>query len=273
MRVGYFLAYAALSLVTMKGNAQVADAGPDTTLCVDFYTLQGSPLPVGAFGVWTMVSGCGTSTNPNDPVQLVTNLCVGTSIWEWTVDDGGSITTDAVGITMFDAGAPVANAGPDQSVMAPPGTAVLNANPYQWPQQCQWSIAVGSGILADPTDPFTTITGLSPGMNLLVWTCFNGPCGVSSDLVGINAFVWTGIQGAMDQEAPQLHYNPSSAMLTFDGTLTLDALEVLDPAGRIVQRLATNMRSWDLSELPHGLYVVRAIANGHVGTLRCVVTH
>ncbi len=253
-----------------NSHAQVADAGPDTTLCVNYYTMQGSPIPPDGTGVWTLIAGCGNSTNPVDPVQLVVDLCVGTNVWQWTVTEtGGSpITSNEVAITVFDAAAPVADAGPDQTIPAPPGTAVMNANPYTWPQYCQWSVIVGAFTIADQTDPNTTMNGLLPGANVLQWTCYNGPCGTTTDQVTLNSFVWTGLGTAASQGAASLVFDPINKQIRADDGVAMSDLEILDIQGRSIIRVGAGTSSISMADQPNGVYIARAVVDGRVHVMR-----
>ena len=47
-------------------------------------------------------------------------------------------------------------------------------------------------------------------------------------------------------------------------TVTLEEIQVVDAAGRLVQSYAGNVRELNLAELPRGTYVVRLLANGEV---------
>ncbi|MBK9287945.1 MAG: gliding motility-associated C-terminal domain-containing protein [Flavobacteriales bacterium] len=173
--------------------AAPADAGPDQEICVptspNTVTMAGNVPVVPATGLWTLVSGSATIVDPTDPATSITDLTVGVHVFLWTLDNGpcGSATSDQVTVTVYDAGSPNANAGPDQQLCTPTTSAALNGSTPTFPAAGTWSIVSGTGALSDPTDPAASITGLVPGITVLVWTVDNGPCanGLTTDTVTI----------------------------------------------------------------------------------------
>lgn len=137
MKTISFITCASLSFATITSMAQVTDAGPDTSLCVNFYTMQGSPVPLGAAGQWVLYTGCGTVTDPTSPTTQITDLCIGPNMAGWEVDDNGTITIDQVVITVYDPNMPVANAGMDQTIVGPQIWVQLLGLPTPiWPATC-----------------------------------------------------------------------------------------------------------------------------------------
>ncbi len=67
----------------------VANAGPDQLLEYIFETnLEGSALSADQTGEWTVLSGTGEFTNPNDPLSAVKDLSLGINSFIWTVSNG-----------------------------------------------------------------------------------------------------------------------------------------------------------------------------------------
>lgn len=253
--------------------AQVADAGPDTSLCVNFYTMQGSALPLGATGTWTVVMGCGTLNVPNDPSCPVTDLCIGSNVFVWNVDNNGTITSDVVEIIVFDAAMAVANAGPDTiTVIAPQSSAFLSGSPTPiYPATCWWSWVQGNGVIMDPNDPISMVTGLIIGDNILAWTCDNGPCGATSDTLVIQMMLATSLSNALGDGAPSILFDPFNHQIRVRETAVLDALDVLGVDGRVLLHAGEGYRSISMAYLPAGLYLARAVLNGRPELLRFVV--
>nr|MDQ3100530.1 gliding motility-associated C-terminal domain-containing protein [Bacteroidota bacterium] len=181
--------------ITVYDEAQpVANAGTDQQLCspVDNVTLQGSPVAFPATGTWVFESGSGTLSDPNSPTATMTGIALGTTILQWVVDNGpcaSGITTDQVSITVFDGSQQNAAAGPDQAFCTPimdevtmfanaPGTSAIGT----------WTIINGPATIGSMNDPFTAVTGLGLGSNVLLWTVENGACGTSSDEIGIMVY-------------------------------------------------------------------------------------
>ncbi|HRH35320.1 MAG TPA: hypothetical protein PKY12_09670, partial [Catalimonadaceae bacterium] len=73
----------------------------------------------------------------------------------------------------------VADAGSDQTITAN-STTLSAANPSG-----NWSLLSGSGNLAEPSNPTTSVTGLGIGVNEFIWTVSNLPCPDSKDTVRI----------------------------------------------------------------------------------------
>ena len=48
-----------------------------------------------------------------------------------------------------------------------------------------WTVLTGGGTVVDPTDPGSTVTGLSTGLNQFIWTVDNGVCPADMDTVDI----------------------------------------------------------------------------------------
>lgn len=166
-----------------------ANAGPDQELClpVNSTTLAGSALGGAATGLWTLVSGSGIIGDPTNPTTTVTNLGQGVNIFSWTVDNGpcGS-STDQVAISVYNPGAPAADAGPAASYCTPVSTHTMAANTPEFPGVGTWTLITGTGIIQNPNDPATQITGLTVGENIFLWTIYNGPCAAPTlDVVSI----------------------------------------------------------------------------------------
>jgi len=182
-----------VSIFLYDGNNPVADAGADQQICtpVTEAVMAGSTYTFPATGMWTLVSGQGTITDPTDPATTVTGLGVGVNLFEWTVDNGpcgAGITSDQVSITLFNLNAPPAAAGPDQSYCTPTDNAVMAANLPTPPAVGSWSVSQGSGTFGDVNDPFTTVTGMAVGENILTWSFNNGVCGFTEDPVSVFIF-------------------------------------------------------------------------------------
>jgi gliding motility-associated-like protein len=93
----------------------------------------------------------------------------------------GYFTIKPVTVTVFQM--PVPNAGTDQILEYVFGT-TLDAQPVEEGTGV-WSLVSGTGGFIDNTDPKTTVSDLSIGVNILMWTVTNGVCPASSDNVTI----------------------------------------------------------------------------------------
>ncbi len=155
-----------------------ANAGPDQQVCSPSATLLANAPGSGNAGTWVLVSGSGTLSNPNSPTTQVSNLGIGTSVFQWTVSNAQCPpASDQISIVRFEQPSP-AVAGPDQQTCAT--SALLNAQPPPVGTGF-WSVISGSGTLANPNLASTSVSALSSGINQLRWTVSNGVCASSSD--------------------------------------------------------------------------------------------
>lgn len=253
-------------------SAQVADAGPDTSLCVTSYTMQGSPVPLGGTGQWVLYTGCATFMDPTSPTTLITNLCIGSNVAGWVVTEAGGspITSDIVEITVYDPNMPIANAGMDQTIVGPQSSAQLSGSPTpSWPATCWWDWVQGNGVVVDPNDPNSLVTGLIIGDNMLTWTCDNGPCwsSLTVDTVVIQMMqLPTGMTSPVGNDTPWFAYDAASHALRITTAAPVKQLRMLDAHGRTVLSGTLNVGT-----LPDGLYIVRAEVGGEWRTQRLVV--
>ena len=153
-------------------------AGDDAEICETFYTLQGSPLPEGATGIWIALTGGGTLLDASSPNSGVTQLPIGSSTFIWTVTLLGTSISDTVTIEVSEPPT-VALAGDDQSVCS--NKATLSAN-TPLVGQGTWSTLSGNGTFVDSSDPATTFVATEYGTDTLIWTISTGVCR-SSDTV------------------------------------------------------------------------------------------
>ena len=151
--------------ITVSSPA-TSDAGPDQALCnVTTTTLAG----VGT-GTWTTISGTGSATTPASSTSNVTGLTKGASTtMRWTVTNGACTAFSDVIINVSSPG--TANAGTDQALCNSTSTTLAAAG------SGTWSINSGSGVVSNPTNQNSAITGLTVGSTtILTWTDTAGAC-------------------------------------------------------------------------------------------------
>lgn len=218
-----------VSIFVFDEDNAIADAGADQELCTTNFattSLAGSPVTFPAVGTWTLVSGTGSIANPNDPNTTVFDLVIGESVFAWTVDNGpcaSGITTDQVTIAIFDEENNDANAGPDQELCTPTTSATMQGSVLIFPAEGVWSIVSGTGVITDPTDPNTTITGLGVGTIVVAWTVDNGPCssGITSDQMVIQLF---------DENNPVANAGPDQEICSDVPSTTMQGSAIIAPA-------------------------------------------
>jgi gliding motility-associated-like protein len=151
-------------------------AGRDTAVC------KGGSVQLKAVGVgsvsWT-------------PVQLLSNPVIinpiatpdtTTKFVVHLVDQFGCKNSDSVMVEVRDK--IIADAGPDQELNDVNSTQ-LDAKLAHSYEKGIWSIVSGTGHFADSTNATTVISGLSLGINKLLWTVTNGYCAPASDSANI----------------------------------------------------------------------------------------
>jgi hypothetical protein len=258
-------------LLAAPMQAQVVDAGPDTLLCNGPYAMQGSAVPVGGIGTWTLLMGCAMIIDPASPTTEISSLCPGENVFVWAVFDGMTTTTDTVTIGVSDLPT-IANAGPDQTVIGPPFSAQLMGNPPVFPSYCVWTIVAGTSSITDPTDPNAMVSGLNVGSNTFMWTCFTGPC-VTSDEMTVNAFMWTGVGSASQQPDASLIVDPQSKMFSLITDKSLSGAMLTDNQGRTLELYPVGSdRTWSTGSFGAGVYLLRIKVDGEWRVFRFVVS-
>ncbi|CAN5785813.1 hypothetical protein BH11BAC7_BH11BAC7_23430 [soil metagenome] len=167
--------------IFIDANPTTANAGADQNVCSSAATLAGN-TPVVGTGMWTLVSGTGTITTPTSPASGLTGLS-GTSVFQWTISNG-TCPSSSDNVTLIrDANPTAANAGPDQTICSSNATLAGNA-----PSTGTgiWTLVSGTGVIATPASPTSSLSGLSTGANVFRWTTSNGSCPSTNDLVTIN---------------------------------------------------------------------------------------
>ncbi len=167
--------------ITNTGGPTTADAGSDESVCGTSATLAGNAPAVGT-GQWTVISGTGNFADAGSPTSGVTGLSPGANVFQWTIsNDPCTPSSDQVTITSVSA--PTASVAGDDQILCATSTSLTANTPTSGAGQ--WTVVSGTGSFADPTNPTTTVTGLSVGDNIFEWTISNPPCAASSDQVTI----------------------------------------------------------------------------------------
>jgi gliding motility-associated-like protein len=257
-----------VSILVFDENNPVANAGPDQQVCTPLTSavLAGSAVTFPAQGTWTVVSGTGVFNDPNDPNTTVTGLTIGTNVFQWEVYNGASctntLTNDQVTITLFDADAPPADAGPDQELCFPDDEVTLTGNTPVGAATGAWTLVSGSGTIADPASPTTVVTDLEVGINTFAWTLEGGDCVTTTDQVNILVFdpnnldAFAGLDQALCTPQDSVFMAGSALIVPATGTWTLvsGAGSIVDPSdpGTMIMDLGigTNVFQWEVYNGP-----------------------
>ena len=153
----------------------VANAGINSAVCSDTYTLQAVKSVTGSTGLWTGPGASFTSVeNPNSSVN-VDNY--GSAVFTWTETNWQCADADEVEIT-FHQQPQVPDAGPDQ-VLDFNYTTQLQAVPASVGKG-QWTIITGAGEFDNDTLPDALISELANNTSLK-WAVTNGNCPAIAD--------------------------------------------------------------------------------------------
>lgn len=251
-----------------------ADAGPDQYVCLDTTSMQANaPLPTDT-AYWTLLTGLATIVDPSDPTTLLTDIAYGQNTFVWTVISALDTTTDQVTIVKVEVDPGIANAGPDQVVLAPPYTTNLNANQPIFPQVCTWTVVQGMGDISNPNNPFSEVTSLGLGENIFQWTC-DGPCStfVNADQMTVTVELGTSVTMIDKGSPPALWFDNVAGLLHTAGNTQYNSLMIVNAMGQQVPVGSDRTGATaDVSNLPPGCYTASAIIGGERTTVRFVVS-
>ncbi len=177
----------------------ITDLNGCTTTCVDVVIAQpdlltctynsGSTQICNGSNDGTIIVSAGGGTSPyiydngstTNTDGSFSSLAAGT--YSITISDAIGCTTTCADIVInADQNPTTAAAGPDQTICSTTDTLTGNTPAVG---SGMWSIIGGSGTIVNPSNTFTSITGLGVGNNTFRWTISNGVCPPSTDDVVI----------------------------------------------------------------------------------------
>ena len=165
-----------ISIVELKREEPPTDplVSPIPPICITNSKLTGNSVITGT-GVWTLISGSGSITNPIDPVSAVTNLGLGSNIFRWTIFNDCNSSYKEVTIIVESAPTP-ATVGPDQNSC---GTEAILDGKKPQPGTGIWTLVSGSASINSPSDSTSGVNNVTIGEHVFMWTISNS-CGTSS---------------------------------------------------------------------------------------------
>jgi hypothetical protein len=181
--------------IVYAGSITISNAGPDQAVCANTATLAANQAIAG-IGTWSLISGTGNITAINSNTSTVTGLGLGVNIFRWIISNGACTpSTDDVAITSVTVSpAVVAN----NSSQCSTSGSISATNPTNG--SGSWQIASGTASLSSPLNFSSSVSGLSPGNNVFIWTVSNAPCASNSATLIINQSGTIGIADAgLDQ--------------------------------------------------------------------------
>jgi hypothetical protein len=166
-------------VITRLPSPSPAQAGIDQSVCGNQSVLSASN-PASGFGEWNVLSGTALFADSTAASSAVSGLGDGVNLLTWTVSNGlcpSEIDTVSITVTL----PPVqANAGPDQNICD--SVTVMAANPVN--SGAAWFTVQGTGDFSAIDQNNATVTGLSIGQNMFIWSISSGAgCPPSIDTV------------------------------------------------------------------------------------------
>jgi gliding motility-associated-like protein len=167
--------------ITVSAPPTTSNAGSNQTICASTTTLSAN-TPGSGTGTWSVVSGGGSVTPTNSPSATATGLNPGMHIFMWTISNGVCPSSTSTVSVLVDAMPTNANAGSNQNICT--STTTLSGN-VPLTGNGTWSVVSGNASVNNTSLPNSTVSNLSAGQNIFMWTISNGSCPSSSDTVSI----------------------------------------------------------------------------------------
>jgi gliding motility-associated-like protein len=184
--------------VSIVVSAQVvAAAGADQRFCTTSTATVTGNNPSPGTGAWT-TTGSATIATPNASTSAISNLAYGQNTFVYTITVGACVSRDT--IVIIRDSLVTANAGPDQNICESQ-TSITMAGNNPAPGTGLWT-KLNGGTITTPSSPTTTITALTPGTHVFVWTVTNGTC-VSRDTMSVVVSIQIPSNAGLDQQICQ----------------------------------------------------------------------
>ncbi len=209
---------------------------------------------------WNQGLGVG-QTHPVSPASTTTYTVVGS-------DANGCTATDSVTVTVLPG--TIANAGTDITVCEGDLVNLTGNTPLVIGETGLWTTN-SIGVITTPTNPLTTVTGLTLGSYYFTWTISNASCPPSSDSVMVT----------IESCEPSVLIIPNVFTPNGDGQndfFTIDGVNIIEINCQIFNRWGQHMYAWDNvngawdgrttagTEVPDGTYFYIIEALGSDGT-------
>jgi hypothetical protein len=153
---------------------------------------------------------------------------------------------------------PTANAGPDQTIC---GSIAVLAATVPTVGSGMWSVTSGTGTISNPTQPNTTVTGIT-GTVSLRWTIMNNPCPPSFDEVTVTVLP-NSIAGILTPSVASVCGTTNSGTVNLAGNIgDVVRWEILeDPVGPVIP-VAFTFTTYPFFNLTRTTTFVAVVKNG-----------
>ncbi|MBL0047143.1 MAG: HYR domain-containing protein [Bacteroidetes bacterium] len=171
--------------VQVDALPSAASAGTDQQICESTASVNlTANAPVSGAGYWSSLNAAVQISDTLASSTSATALLIGSNLFVWTISNGTCPNTMDTTAVLVAALASPSNAGADQAICENVPSLILAANsPVSGTGN--WSVISGTAIFFDITSENSSVGGLSPGQNQLVWTISNGNCPASSDTISV----------------------------------------------------------------------------------------
>jgi gliding motility-associated-like protein len=146
-------------------------AGMDQNICATATTLQGSIIPTGGNGIWSLVKGSVLFTNSSVNNTTITSVAQGENILTWTITNSGCRAIDSVKISnnqlYIDAGPNIAICGEEIT---------LKASALPASSSGVWGVITGKAFFTNGSSPTSKASKFGYGDNKLYWTVTKNGC-------------------------------------------------------------------------------------------------
>lgn len=243
------------STVAINASAPptVANAGTSQTICASSGTLTGNTPSLGA-GIWTLVAGMATITNPTSPTTGVTGLGTGNNVFQWSISNGVCPASTST-VSINSSSAPSIVAFTSSTLICVGQTAILTASSsatsYTW--------STGSNSVSTTDTPSVTAT-------YTVYASNAAGC-VGSATVTQNVSPCLGIEnnnGVVTNYG--VYPNPTriEISVTLEKVSESTFVEVYNSIGQLInkQLAKETLVKINLSEQADGVYHVRIVNEG-----------
>lgn len=173
---GYCVGYDIVSVINWNPGITEPEFS-EITICDDFIALR-APQPEFGVGYWKLDAGYGEIEDENSNETIITGLSTkGTNVVTWNVyspDYPRCSNSVKVNIISHDL-SKLVDAGDDG--VSTTGIYRLSARLVNDPGVIgTWTIEAGEGVIEDPHNPNTVVTGLATGINTIRWTLRGYDC-------------------------------------------------------------------------------------------------
>jgi gliding motility-associated-like protein len=166
--------------ITVNTNPTIY-AGIDQNICSATTTLQGSIIPAGGSGSWSLISGSTIIANASQNNSAISSVAQGDNILTWTVTANGCKSIDTVKITNN-----IVNVDAGQNLPICSLEITLKGSTLPTGTSGIWSVSSGFASFVNASLPGTKSSSFGYGDNKLYWTVSKKGCNTRDSVIITN---------------------------------------------------------------------------------------